>query len=115
MASVRFSPGSVLPQCGMTVDGDLLRNALEITTGDRAHAYGHASKNLEKTARLMDAYLSGVDRRPLTIGDVAALMACVKLARLHHSPDHYDSLLDIAGYMSAAWDGIRGEHDEPTA
>jgi hypothetical protein len=45
--------------------------------------------------------------RPLTIGDVAALMACVKLARLHHSPDHYDSLMDVAGYMSAAWDGIR--------
>jgi len=30
------------------------------------------------------------------------------LARLHQSPDHYDSLLDIAGYMSAAWDGIEG-------
>jgi len=114
MALVRSSPGLVWQRCGMTVDGDLLRHALEITTGDRAHAYGHASKNLEKTARLMDAYLSGVDR-PLTIGDVAALMACVKLARLHHSPDHYDSLLDIAGYMSAAWDGIRGEHDESTA
>ena len=54
----------------------------------------------------MDAYLDGMDRG-LTIGDVAALMACVKLARLHHSPDHYDSLMDIAGYMSAAWDGIR--------
>lgn len=88
------------------MDGDLLREALEITTGTRANVYGHASQNLEKTARMMDAYLDGMDR-PLTIGDVAALMACVKLARLHHTPDHYDSLMDIAGYMSAAWDGIR--------
>ena len=88
------------------MDGDLLREALEITTGTRANVYGHASQNLEKTARMMDAYLNGMDR-PLTIGDVAALMACVKLARLHHTPDHYDSLMDIAGYMSAAWDGIR--------
>ena len=88
------------------MDGDLLREALEITTGSRANVYGHASQNLEKTARMMDAYLDGMDR-PLTIGDVAALMACVKLARLHHTPDHYDSLMDIAGYMSAAWDGIR--------
>ena len=88
------------------MDGDLLREALEITTGTRANVYGHASENLERTARMMDAYLDGMDR-PLTIGDVAALMACVKLARLHHTPDHYDSLMDIAGYMSAAWDGIR--------
>jgi hypothetical protein len=88
------------------MDGDLLRQALEITTWERADAYGHPSVNLERTARLMDAYLDGMDRK-LTIGDVAALMACVKLARLHTTPDHYDSLMDIAGYMSAAWDGIR--------
>jgi hypothetical protein len=88
------------------MDGDLLRQALEVTTGERADDYGHPSVNLARTARLMDAYLDGLDR-PLTIGDVAALMACVKLARLHHTPDHYDSLMDVAGYMSAAWDGIR--------
>ena len=95
------------------MDGDLLRQALDITTGARARTYGHASRNLERTARLMDAYLDGMDR-PLEIGDVAALMACVKLARLHHTPDHYDTLMDIAGYMSAAWDGIQGENDEST-
>jgi len=87
------------------VDGDLLRHALAITTGARANAYGHPSVNLERTAALMDAYLDGIDRR-LTPGDVAALMACLKLARLHQSPDHYDSLLDVAGYMGAAWDAI---------
>jgi len=89
------------------MDGDLLREALALTVGERAQAYGHASENLSRTARLMDAYLDGMDR-PLTIGDVGALMVCVKLARLHQSPDHYDTLLDIAGYMSAAWDGIEG-------
>lgn len=88
------------------MDGELLREALAITTGARAEAYGHPSVNLERTARLMDAYLDGLDR-PLTVGDVAAVMTCVKLARLHQSPDHYDSLLDVAGYMSAAWDAIR--------
>lgn len=87
------------------MDGDLLREALSITTGARAEAYGHPSVNLERTARLLDAYLDGIDR-PLTVGDVAAVMTCVKLARLHQSPDHYDSLLDVAGYMGAAWDAI---------
>jgi hypothetical protein len=90
------------------VDGDLLRQALALTTGARAEAYGHPSVNLARTANLMNAYLSELDR-DLTIVDVAALMVCVKLARLQQSPDHFDSLLDIAGYMSAAWDGINGE------
>ena len=89
------------------MDGELLREALDITMGARRGDYGHPSENLHRTARMMDAYLDGIDR-PLTIGDVAALMTCVKLARLHASPDHYDSMLDVAGYMSAAWDGIRG-------
>lgn len=29
-------------------------------------------------------------------------MICVKLARLIHSPDHVDSLVDIAGYARCA-------------
>lgn len=91
----------------MSTDGELLRQALAITTGTRADAYGHASENLGRTARLMDAYLDGLDRA-LTAGDVAALLIIVKLARLHKSPDHYDSLLDVAGYASAAWDAVTG-------
>lgn len=99
---------------GCVADGDLLRQALEITTGDRAATYGHASENLHRTARLMQAYCEGMDRE-FSIGDVAALMVLVKLARLHQSPDHYDSLLDIAGYVSAAWDGIQTGTDAPPA
>ena len=90
------------------MDGELLKEALALTTGERRDAYGHPSDNLGRTARLMDAYLDGL-KRPLTIGDVAALMTCLKLARLHQPPDHYDSRLDIAGYMNAAWDGIKGK------
>lgn len=90
------------------MEGELLKEALALTTGERRDAYGHPSDNLGRTARLMDAYLEGLER-PLTIGDVAALMTCLKLARLHQSPDHYDSLLDIAGYMNAAWEGIKGK------
>lgn len=91
-------------------DGELLREALSITTGARAAQYGHPSINLTRTARLFDAYLVGLDRE-ITVVDVAAIMALLKLARLQQSPAHYDSLLDIAGYMSAAWDAIKGEDD----
>lgn len=86
-------------------DGELLREALRITTGDRRTTYGHASDNLGRTARLMTAYLHGLDR-PLNAADVAAVMICVKLARLHVSPGDYGTLLDIAGYASAAWDAV---------
>jgi hypothetical protein len=92
--------------------GELLREAIEITTGARAEAYGAAKSNLGRTARLMSVYLEDLDR-DLTVGDVAALMTLVKLSRLHQSPDHYDSLLDIAGYCSAAWDAIQtGDNDD---
>lgn len=86
-------------------DGTLLRDALTLTTGERSNSYGHASDNLGTTAALLSAYLQGIDRE-LTIGDVAALMTLVKVARLKQSPDHYDTLVDIAGYCGAAWDGI---------
>jgi hypothetical protein len=94
----------------MMTDGELLVEALSITTGERAATYGHASVNLTRTARLIDAYLGDVDRT-ITVTDVAAIMALVKLARLRQSPGHYDSLLDVAGYMSAAWDAMKGEDD----
>lgn len=86
-------------------DGELLIEALTITTGERASAYGHPSDNLTRTASLLDAYLRGLDRE-LTPVDVAAIMILVKLARLQKSPYHFDSLLDIAGYVSAAWDAL---------
>lgn len=89
-------------------DGDLLRSALAATTGARRDDYGTAEENLGRTARLMDAYLDGMDR-PIDVGDVAALMILVKVARLRQSPDHEDTLMDIAGYASAAWDAM--EHD----
>jgi hypothetical protein len=89
-------------------DGDLLRSALAATTGPRRDDYGRPRDNLGRTARLMDAYLDGIDR-PLEIGDVAALMILLKVARLRTSPGHEDSLMDIAGYASAAWDAMEDE------
>jgi len=35
---------------------------------------------------------------PITAEEIPLLMICVKLSRLENSPDHIDSLVDIAGY-----------------
>lgn len=86
-------------------DGDLLREAIAITLGPRGAVYGHAADNLGLTLDLWNVYLADLDR-PLTVSDLAALMVLVKLARLHHTPDHYDTLLDMAGWPSAAWDAL---------
>jgi len=86
-------------------DGDLLREALDITLGARGNVYGHAADNLGLTVALWNVYLRDLDR-DLTLSDLAALMVLVKLARLHHTPDHKDTLLDMAGWPSAAWDAL---------
>ncbi len=36
----------------------------------------------------------------ITPGDAAKMMICVKLARLMTTPNHADSILDIAGYSA---------------
>jgi hypothetical protein len=100
-------------------DGDLLREALQITLGPRSDVYGHAADNLGLTVDLWNVYLRGLDRE-LTLSDLAALMELLKLARLRHSPDHYDTLLDMAGWPSAVWDALteqrkrEGKSDEGT-
>jgi hypothetical protein len=86
-------------------DGDLLREALEITLGPRGNVYGHAADNLGLTVDLWNVYLRNLDR-DLTLSDLAALMVLVKLARLHKTPDHKDTLLDMSGWPSAVWDAL---------
>lgn len=86
-------------------DGDLLREALDVTLGPRGNIYGHPADNLGLTLDLWNVYLRDLERE-LTLSDLAALMVLVKLARLHHSPDHHDTLLDTAGWPSAAWDAL---------
>lgn len=86
-------------------DGELLRNALAITLGERGNIYGHPADNLTLTLDLWNAYLKHLDRE-LTLSDLGALMVLVKLARLNNTPDHYDTLLDMAGWPSAIWDAL---------
>ena len=90
--------------------GAVLREALAVTAGDRQSRYGHPSVNLgERTAALMQAYVSNMpnpDRWSAT--DVCNLMILLKVARLQESPTDFDSLVDIAGYASAAWEAAKG-------
>lgn len=91
--------------------GAVLRAALSVTAGDRQSRYGHPSVNLgARTAALMQAYVSNMPNpERWTATDVCNVMILLKIARLQESPTDFDSLVDIAGYASSAWEAARGE------
>lgn len=69
----------------------------------RGEIYGPPHKDFERTAKLWSAYL-GVEVRP---EQVTACMMLLKISRLAETPDHDDSLLDIAGYVHCYEDCIK--------
>lgn len=81
--------------------------ARQLIRGQREKDYGDKLTNFTHIARSWNALLSkripGIN---LTAEDVAAMMIVMKLCRLQHSPDHADSILDVAGY-AGCYDDIR--------
>lgn len=83
----------------------LLTYAAELIHGDRNESYDEPSANFARIAALWSAYL-GVELEP---HDVAVLNVLQKVARLMHTPGHYDSWVDIAGYAACGHESwLRG-------
>lgn len=82
----------------------LLQKANELINGDRQGDYGDKLSNFTQIAKGFDTVLSRklAPNQSISALDVALLMMQVKIVRLAHKPDHYDSLLDIAGYAGCA-------------
>ncbi len=74
----------------------MLEKAHRLTTTDRRDEYGHPSEDFARIARLWEVILGCT----VTPEQVALCMIAVKIARLCHSPEHEDSVLDIAGYAN---------------
>lgn len=87
---------------------DLLAKADAAVNGDRNHDYGDPTRDFERQAIMIQAYLEGVveTRGELRIEphDVAAIMTLVKVCRLVTSPGKQDHWVDIAGYAACGWD-----------
>lgn len=78
----------------------MLHQAQDLIQGQRQSDYGDKLTNFSQIAMLWQATLAhklppGVR---ITPEDVAICMMQVKIARLAKSPDHKDSIMDIAGY-----------------
>lgn len=81
---------------------DILMDARRKVYGDREAQYGPPTHNFETIAELWRVYFEkkhGI-LIPLLPDDVCQMQILVKMARLMHDPSHYDSLMDIAGYVA---------------
>lgn len=78
----------------------ILDAAKEAVHGDRNRDYGHPIVNHTCTAKMFGAFYARRHGVAVTFDaiDVCAFNICQKLSRLANSPDHVDSLIDIAGY-----------------
>jgi len=93
----------------------VLDDAKNAVHGPRAADYGHPSVNHGTTAALMRAYLKRrYGEAQFDAVDVCAFNLLQKISRLANTPDHYDSLVDIAGYAEN-WDMVRRGHQEADA
>lgn len=76
--------------------GVAMLNEAARTIEERGKVYGDVRPNLERAAVLW----TGVLRRYVTGEQVALCMIALKMARLAETPDHADSITDIAGYAA---------------
>lgn len=78
----------------------MLEQADAIIAGDRQRDYGDKLQNFSQIAMLWQGTLAHLlqPNAAITPELVTMCMIQVKLARLAKSPDHADSLLDVAGY-----------------
>jgi hypothetical protein len=67
---------------------------LKAVTRQRGAVYGHPLVNFERIAHLKEGVS---DCKDPAIRHALEMM-CVNMARLVETPDHYDSVLDVAGY-----------------
>jgi hypothetical protein len=84
----------------------ILQEAQAAVFGPRQGTYGHPRDDFKRTADLWTAYIDGKYSNggdwDFSADDVAYMMILLKMARLMHSPEHRDSIVDIAGYAETA-------------
>ena len=117
--NVKTSIDPHTPMQGQTFDRPqevpMLHRAQELIQGDRQADYGDKLPNFTQIAMLWTGVLA--QKLPfgtrITAEDVALCMMQVKIARLAKSPQHADSILDVAGY-AGCYDMLQKERESTT-
>ena len=89
-----------------------LQQVEKLICNDRNKSYGEPYKNMDTTAKIMQAYLGNRTGDSITASDVAIFGVILKLGRLAKDPEHLDSLLDIAGYIAIAYECVMKKIEE---
>ena len=89
----------------------VLRQAESLVNGDRDEQYGDPVTDFQATADMWSAYLGRRLGAPIKLEphDVAAMMMCLKIARIAHAPEKADNWVDVAGYSACGWDCLTEE------
>ena len=85
----------------------LLKEAIELTGGDRAKDYGDAVANHKHIAKIFNA-ITGHD---LSARDIALLHTCTKLSRGQVSPTKRDHYVDRMAYAGIEYECVMAEEE----
>lgn len=77
---------------------EFLAEVAKIVANDRNTQYGEPEDNFARISDLWASYL----QHNISVSDVAAMMALLKIARIAVNPLDRDSWLDVAGYAACA-------------
>ena len=77
---------------------EILDTAKKYVTKDRAAEHGDMEDNFQRIAIYWNAHHGLVDF--IKTEDVAAMMALLKIARIHSNPTHMDNWIDACGYLA---------------
>jgi hypothetical protein len=74
--------------------------AKDLINNDRNSTYGDPTEDFTRTSQMVTAVLG----RKIDPHEIAIIMICVKLSRLHSSPRFMDSWVDICGYSALGFE-----------
>jgi len=83
----------------------LLKEAIELTGGDRAKDYGDAVANHQHIAKIFNA----ITGHNLTARDMALIHTCTKLSRGQTSPTKRDHYVDRMAYAGIEYECVMSE------
>jgi hypothetical protein len=109
-------PQTAMAMAAEAAPQSALQEAHQVIWGDREKTYGDPGKNLRVIASYWTTHLKATKFMPgsLTEADVCGMMILLKQARLANTPNHRDSLVDIAGYVGLQ-DRIQSSKEEEAA
>tara|TARA_R110001606_G_scaffold336026_1_gene483989 strand:+ start:2996 stop:3319 length:324 start_codon:yes stop_codon:yes gene_type:complete len=94
-----------------SIRDDILLEAMQCITVDRAATHGDAEDSFQTIADVWSWWLCNrpLPDDPLTPADVAMMMVLFKVGRISGNSTHEDNYVDLAGYAALAGEISLGE------